>query len=41
MEYTPHEVECITQDVIEKYQKFVNPTQVALLQRRLAAEAAK
>ncbi len=31
MEYTPNEVECITQDVIEKYQKFVNPTQVALL----------
>jgi len=31
MEYTPQEVECITQDVIEKYQKFVNPTQVALL----------
>ena len=31
MEHTPHEVECITQDVIEKYQKFVNPTQVALL----------
>lgn len=31
MEYTPAEVEAITQDVIEKYQKFVNPTQVALL----------
>jgi len=31
MEHTPQEVEAITQDVIEKYQKFVNPTQVALL----------
>ncbi len=31
MEYTPQQVEAITQDVIEKYQKFVNPTQVALL----------
>ncbi|MDQ2798034.1 MAG: aminotransferase class III-fold pyridoxal phosphate-dependent enzyme [Armatimonadota bacterium] len=31
MEHTPQEVESITQDVIEKYQKFVNPTQVALL----------
>ncbi len=31
MEHTPAEVEAITQDVIEKYQKFVNPTQVALL----------
>ena len=31
MEHTPQEVEGITQDVIEKYQKFVNPTQVALL----------
>ena len=31
MEYTPTEVEAITQDVIEKYQRFVNPTQVALL----------
>ena len=28
---TPPDVETITQDVIEKYQKFVNPTQVALL----------
>ena len=31
MDYTPHQAEAITQDVIEKYQKFVNPTQVALL----------
>lgn len=31
MELTPTEVEAVTQDVIEKYQKFVNPTQVALL----------
>lgn len=31
MEHSPQEVERITQDVIEKYQKFVNPTQVALL----------
>jgi len=31
MEHTPQEAEAITQDVIEKYQKFVNPTQVALL----------
>ena len=31
MDYTPQEAEAITQDVIEKYQKFVNPTQVALL----------
>ena len=31
MEYTPQQVEATTQDVIEKYQKFVNPTQVALL----------
>jgi len=31
MEHTPPEVEAITQDVIEKYQKFVNPTQVTLL----------
>jgi len=31
MEHTPAQVEAITQDVIEKYQKFVNPTQVALL----------
>ena len=31
MEYTPQQVEAITQDVIEKYQNFVNPTQVALL----------
>ena len=31
MEHTPQEVEAVTQDVIEKYQKFVNPTQVALL----------
>ena len=31
MEHTPQEVEATTQDVIEKYQKFVNPTQVALL----------
>ncbi len=31
MEMTPAEVEAVTQDVIEKYQKFVNPTQVALL----------
>ena len=31
MEYTPQQVEAATQDVIEKYQKFVNPTQVALL----------
>lgn len=28
---SPQEVESITQDVIEKYQRFVNPTQVALL----------
>jgi len=28
---TPAQVDAITQDVIEKYQKFVNPTQVALL----------
>ena len=28
---TPSEIEAITQDVIEKYQKHVNPTQVALL----------
>ncbi len=31
MEQTPAHAEAITQDVIEKYQKFVNPTQVALL----------
>ena len=31
MEQTPQQVDAITQDVIEKYQKFVNPTQVALL----------
>ena len=31
MELTPIEAEAVTQDVIEKYQKFVNPTQVALL----------
>ncbi len=31
MDYTPLQAEAITQDVIEKYQKFVNPTQVALL----------
>ncbi len=31
MEQTPQEVEAITQDVIEKYHQFVNPTQVALL----------
>ena len=31
MEMTPIEAEAVTQDVIEKYQKFVNPTQVALL----------
>ena len=31
MDYTPQQAEAITQDVIEKYQKFVNPTQVALL----------
>ncbi len=30
-EYTPAQVEAMTQDVIDKYQKFVNPTQVALL----------
>ena len=30
-EYTPAQVEAMTQDAIEKYQKFVNPTQVALL----------
>ncbi len=31
MENTPPEAEAVTQDVIDKYQKFVNPTQVALL----------
>jgi putrescine aminotransferase len=31
MELNASEVEAVTQDVIEKYQKFVNPTQVALL----------
>lgn len=31
MAYTPDVVEQITQDVIEKYQQFVNPSQVALL----------
>jgi len=31
MDYTTQEAEAVTQDVIAKYQKFVNPTQVALL----------
>ena len=31
MEQTPAQAEAVTQDVIDKYQKFVNPTQVALL----------
>jgi putrescine aminotransferase len=31
MQPTQHDVEQITQDVIDKYQRFVNPTQVALL----------
>jgi len=31
MDYTTQEAEAVTQDVIEKYQQFVNPTQVALL----------
>ena len=31
MEQTPTQAEAVTQDVIEKYQKYVNPTQVALL----------
>ena len=31
MELTPSQAETITLDVIDKYQKFVNPTQVALL----------
>ncbi|MGI4788111.1 MAG: aminotransferase class III-fold pyridoxal phosphate-dependent enzyme [Janthinobacterium lividum] len=31
MELTPNEAELVTQDVIDKYQKFVNPTQIALL----------
>jgi len=31
MEHTPAQAEAVTQDVIEKYQNFVNPTQVALL----------
>ena len=31
MELTPSQAEAVTRDVIDKYQKFVNPTQVALL----------
>ena len=31
MSNAPIDVESITEDVIEKYQQFVNPTQVALL----------
>ena len=31
MEYSYPDADAVTQDVIEKYQKFVNPTQVALL----------